>query len=82
MKIRGVQIREEVLLIKSSLKELDKKAREKHRIYVVLMNLGKRHSRVNKGTPRKVLRIHDVDDKLSNSINSMYTDSSACVREN
>ena len=49
-------------------------------MYVGFINLEKMYDGVNREVLRQVLRMDDVGSKLLSGIESMYVDSSACVR--
>ena len=63
-----------------TLKQIGEKAHEKKcTVYVCFMDLEKAYDRVNREALWQVLRMHDVDGKLLNSIKSMNLNSLACV---
>ena len=51
-------------------------------MYVVFVNLEKLYDshKVGRGALWELLRMYDVDVKLSNGIKSMYVNSLACIR--
>ena len=67
--------------IRSSLKQISEKAREKkHRVYVGFIDLEKAYNMVTREALRQVLRMYYVGCKLLGGVKSVHVHSLACVR--